>query len=234
MLLQTVPASAARPVWGQSLRVFCHCHPTPLSALKPSSIQNRSPYQHTPASSGGRSVITTHGSSWSSSQTTIIVPRRRLLVGPVPDPAYACPGPYKVPPSGQKTVDRLSRVGMRRAYLLPQSRASGHTSSCSAGLQTATPADSLSGIHSRVCWPAGCQVGIAQPIDGTYDDGVYLVALHCRVYSQHQLVRLPPCKRHLNSGTKHNLTSNCTWQGLASHPSYSHSLRYCAGCSSYP
>ena len=98
---------------GSVLRVFCHCHPTPLSALKPSSIQNRSPYQHTPASSGGRSVITTHGSSWSSSQTTIIVPRRRLLVAlkAVPDPAYACPGPgtryragRRVPPSGQKTV----------------------------------------------------------------------------------------------------------------------------------
>ena len=96
---------------GSVLRVFCHCHPTPLSALKPSSIQNRSPYQHTPASSGGRSVITTHGSSWSSSQTTIIVPRRRLLVAlkAVPDPAYACPGPgtryragRRVPPSGRR------------------------------------------------------------------------------------------------------------------------------------
>ena len=32
---------------------------------------------------------------------------------------------------------------------------------------------------------------------------------------------------HLISGTKHNLSSNCTRQGLArSDPSYSHSLRY--------
>ena len=93
---------------GSILRVLCHCHPTPLSALKPSSIQNRSAYQHTPVSSGDRSVITTHGSSWPLSQTTIIVPRRRLLVflNAVPAPIYAWPGPgtrdragRRVPPS---------------------------------------------------------------------------------------------------------------------------------------
>ena len=107
--------------------------PLPPNTLKPSSIQKRSPYQHTPASTGGASVITTHGSAWSLSHITIIVPRRRLLVAlkAVPAPTYAYPGPgmrdracRRVPPSGQNTVLIDCRIGVpsHRAYLLPQSR----------------------------------------------------------------------------------------------------------------
>ena len=134
----------------------------------------------------------------------------------------SCPRPsicvpwsrYKIPRwqasssvRAEDCVDRLSRVGMpsRRAYLLPQSRAP----------QTPVTHDQHRHVlrdrfrqqrqqtHCRG-YPLAGSVGrqdvpgngnSAAAIDGTYDDGVYLVALHCRVYSQHQLVRLPPCKQ---------------------------------------
>ena len=66
------------------LRVFCHCQPRLLSALKPISIQNRS--MRTSTHSGiirfARSVITSHGSS---------CPHPPTPQSSFPDDAWRCP-----------------------------------------------------------------------------------------------------------------------------------------------
>src|SRR5262249_48387196 len=63
---------------GSVICVFCQSQPPLLSRLNPCSIQDRSPYQHTSAAAGGRSVSTSHGSVYPSSQRASSVPRSCL------------------------------------------------------------------------------------------------------------------------------------------------------------
>ena len=137
-------------------------------------------------------------------------------------------------------VDRLARVGMpsHRAYLFPQSRTPqstvihhqhGHVPSVCFGQQ-------LEQAHRRgypfARFVGGenvpCNGNSATAIDHAYDDGGVWSPLVVGSIANTSLSDCHHESSHLNSGTKHNFTSNCTRHGLArSVPSYSHSLRYC-------
>ena len=104
-------------------------------------------------------------------------------------------------------VDRLSRIWMpsQRAYLLPQPRtpqAAVVHHQHRHGLRDRRR-QQLQQTHNRG-YPSSGPVGVqnvpgnrdgAAAVDHAYDDGVYSVAMHRRVYSQDQPVRLPPCKQ---------------------------------------
>ena len=63
---------------GSVMRVRCHCQPPRLVTLNPCSIHARSPYQPASATSGGKSVRSSHTSAQPALRHASRVQRRRL------------------------------------------------------------------------------------------------------------------------------------------------------------